>query len=99
MYQLGFMPSKADSGVWMKDCKDHWEHRVTEPDFMLTWGAQTYVRRMLASYEQLFGKPVPKREVHAPLEPSDHPEIDDSPLLDMEDIKKYWQMIGEIQWA
>eukprot|EP00957_Ditylum_brightwellii_P181954 13862248-Ditylum_brightwellii.AAC.1 len=54
---------------------------------------------MLASYEQLFCEPVPKREVHAPLEQGDHPEIDDSPLLDIEDIKKYWQMIGEMQWA
>ena len=143
MYQLGFMPSKADSDVWMKDCKDHWEYvctwvddllyagrkgkafydalrklkyqlkgvseptyhlggdfkRVTEPESMLTWGAQTYVKRMLAGYEELFGEPVPKREVHAPLEPSDHPEIDDTPLLDMEDVKKYWQMIGEMQWA
>eukprot|EP00957_Ditylum_brightwellii_P015649 1181099-Ditylum_brightwellii.AAC.1 len=24
MYQLGFIPPKADSDVWMKDCKDHW---------------------------------------------------------------------------
>eukprot|EP00957_Ditylum_brightwellii_P054157 4102003-Ditylum_brightwellii.AAC.1 len=66
---------------------------------MLTWEAQTYVRRVLASCEQLFGEPMPRREVHAPLEPGDHPKIDDSPLLDMEDIKKYWQMIGEMQWA
>eukprot|EP00957_Ditylum_brightwellii_P022741 1715186-Ditylum_brightwellii.AAC.1 len=143
MYQLGFMPSKADSDVLMKDCKDHWEYvctwiddllydgcngkafydalhelkyplkgvseptyhlggdfkRVAEPESMLTWGAQTYVKRMLPSYEQLFSEPVPKREVQAPLELDDHPEIDDSPLLGMEDIKKYWQMIGEIQWA
>eukprot|EP00957_Ditylum_brightwellii_P080765 6142731-Ditylum_brightwellii.AAC.1 len=42
---------------------------------------------------------VPKREVHAPLEPGDHPKIDNSPLLYMEDIKKYWQMIGEMEWA
>eukprot|EP00957_Ditylum_brightwellii_P023222 1752520-Ditylum_brightwellii.AAC.2 len=54
---------------------------------------------MLASYEQLFCEPVPKREVHAPLEPGGHPEIDDSPLLNMEDIKNYWQMIGEMQWT
>ena len=88
MYQLGFMPSNADSDVWMKDCKDHWEYVctwvddllyagcngkafydalhelkyqlkgvseptyhlgdafkiVTEPETMLTWGAQTYVK-------------------------------------------------------
>eukprot|EP00957_Ditylum_brightwellii_P149520 11386299-Ditylum_brightwellii.AAC.1 len=24
MYQLGFMPSKADSDVWTKNCKDLW---------------------------------------------------------------------------
>eukprot|EP00957_Ditylum_brightwellii_P077228 5868827-Ditylum_brightwellii.AAC.1 len=66
---------------------------------MLTWGAQTYVKRMLAEYEELFGEPVPKCEVHASLEPVDHPEIDDTPLLDMEDVKTYWQIIGEMQWA
>eukprot|EP00957_Ditylum_brightwellii_P015237 1148150-Ditylum_brightwellii.AAC.1 len=70
-----------------------------EPESMLSWGAPTYVRRMLASYEQLFGEPMPTREVHAPLESGDHPEIDDSPLFDIEDIKKYWQMIGEMLWV
>eukprot|EP00957_Ditylum_brightwellii_P171306 13040709-Ditylum_brightwellii.AAC.1 len=50
---------------------------------------------MISGYEQLFGKPVPKQEVHAPLEPGSHPKIDDSSLLNMEDTKKYWQM----QWA
>eukprot|EP00957_Ditylum_brightwellii_P113071 8622977-Ditylum_brightwellii.AAC.1 len=60
---------------------------------MLTWGAQTYVKRMLASYGQLFGEPVLKQEVYEPLKPAD------SPLFGMEDIKKYWQMIGEVQWA
>eukprot|EP00957_Ditylum_brightwellii_P075134 5709509-Ditylum_brightwellii.AAC.1 len=70
-----------------------------EPEPMLTLGAQTYVKRMLASYEQLFGEPMPKREVHSPLKPGDHPGINDSPLLGMKDIKKYWQIIGEMQWA
>eukprot|EP00957_Ditylum_brightwellii_P082583 6279303-Ditylum_brightwellii.AAC.1 len=54
---------------------------------------------MLAGYEELFGEPVPKCEVYAPLEPGDHSEIDDTSLFDMEDVKKYRQMIGEIQWA
>eukprot|EP00957_Ditylum_brightwellii_P009705 731525-Ditylum_brightwellii.AAC.1 len=107
------MPPKADSDVWMKDCKGHWEYvctwtdnllhtgcngkafydalhelkyqlkglsepvyhldgdfkKVTEPESMLPWGVQTYVKKMMASYEQLFGEPVPKQEVHAPLEP------------------------------
>ena len=47
----------------------------------------------------MFKEEVPKREVHAPLEPGDHPELDDSPLLEGQDIKHYWQMIGELQWA
>eukprot|EP00957_Ditylum_brightwellii_P063822 4843222-Ditylum_brightwellii.AAC.2 len=42
---------------------------------------------------------MPKQEIHASLEPGDHPGVDDSPLLDMEDIKKYWQMSGGMQWA
>eukprot|EP00957_Ditylum_brightwellii_P130944 9987964-Ditylum_brightwellii.AAC.1 len=42
---------------------------------------------------------MPKQEVHVPLEPGDHPEINYSLLLGMEDIKKYWQMIKEMQYA
>eukprot|EP00957_Ditylum_brightwellii_P150225 11439783-Ditylum_brightwellii.AAC.1 len=89
MFQLGFMPSKADSDIWMKDFKDHWEYVCTWVDdllyaghdgklfydalrelkYQLKGGAQTYMKRMLASHEQLFGEPMPKQEVHAPLEP------------------------------
>ena len=54
---------------------------------------------MLVNYENTFGEPVPKREVHAPLTPNDHPELDDFSLLDMEEKKIYWTMIGELQWA
>eukprot|EP00957_Ditylum_brightwellii_P010867 823885-Ditylum_brightwellii.AAC.1 len=35
MYHLGFMPSKADSDVRMKDCKDHWEYVCTWIDDLL----------------------------------------------------------------
>eukprot|EP00957_Ditylum_brightwellii_P021918 1653032-Ditylum_brightwellii.AAC.1 len=38
--------------------------RVIEPESILTSGVQTYLRRMLASLEQLFGEPMPKQEVH-----------------------------------
>jgi hypothetical protein len=73
--------------------------RVTEPENVLTWGAMTYVKRMMTNFEQMFGVPAPKREVHAPLEPGDHPLVDESQLLEGQDIKNYWQMIGELQWA
>jgi hypothetical protein len=143
MRQLGYLPSKADHDVWMKDCNLHYDYvctwvddllyagkdpksffdsletigyklkgvgtptyhlggdfiRVSEPESVLTWGATTYVKRMLTNYELIFGESVPKREIHAPLDPGDHPEIDESPLLEEAEIKIYWQMIGELQWA
>ena len=73
--------------------------RVKEPEIMLTWGSLTYVKWMLVNCKVLFGVEVPKSEIHAPLESGDHPELDDSPLLGAQDIRNYWQMIGELQWA
>jgi hypothetical protein len=35
----------------------------------------------------------------SPLEPGDHPEFDESDLLDFEGIKQYQSLIGSIQWA
>eukprot|EP00957_Ditylum_brightwellii_P122177 9316940-Ditylum_brightwellii.AAC.1 len=98
MYQFGLMPSKSNSDIWMKDCKDHWEYLKGVSKLAYYLGGD-FKRRMLASYEQLFGESMPKQEVHAPLEPGNYPEIEDYPLLDMEDTKKYWQMIGGMQWA
>jgi hypothetical protein len=37
---------------------------------------------MLKKYEQLFGEPAPKSNVHVTLVPGDHPELDDSPFCD-----------------
>ena len=73
--------------------------RVTEPEEMLTWGAQTYVKRMMVNYEKMFSEPVPKCEIHAALDPSNHPELDSTDFCDAEEIKLYWSMIGELQWA
>ena len=143
LHGLGFVPSKADDDVWMKDCGDHYEYvcvyvddllhagrrgvgffddlkklgfklkgvgpptyhlggdfkRVDEPEPMMTWGATTYVKKMLDQYKVLFGTDVPKREVHAPLEPGDHPELDESPLLQGREVSIYLTMIGALQWA
>ena len=38
---------------------------------MLTWGAYKHINWMLANYDQMYIKPVPKWEVHAALEPGD----------------------------
>jgi len=140
----GFVPSKADRDLWMKDCGTHYEYictyvddllfvgkdpeaffdrlknvhdfklkgvgepeyhlggdfkRTTHPESFLTWGSKTYIKRMMANYEQMFGEPIPKRKIHAPLPPDDHPEVDESELCDEVDQKHYMSMIGELQWA
>lgn len=66
----------------------------------MTWGALTYIKRMMANYQQIFGEPVPSRPIHAPLEPGDHPELDETPLIEGQEVKNYWQMIGKCsgQW-
>ncbi len=52
---------------------------------------------MLDNYERMWGeKP---REFSAPLEKNDHPELDDSPLLELDGIQKYQSMVGSMQWA
>ena len=56
-----------------------------------------YIDRMLDTYAQMFGqKPKP---ASSPLDPGDHPELDTSPELDEEGVKKYQSMIGSLQWA
>ena len=37
--------------------------------------------------------------VHSPLEKGDHPELNESELLDAEGITQYQSMIGSLQWA
>jgi hypothetical protein len=63
----------------------------------LSFGPKTYIGKMLDNYERMFGsKP---KEYSSPLEPNDHPELDDTEFLDPEGIKQYQSMIGAAQWA
>ena len=73
--------------------------RVKEPEDVLTWGSHTFVKKMLSKYEKMMGEPIPKREVHAPLEPGDHPELDDTEFCNAEQTKQYQSMLGDMQWA
>ena len=68
-----------------------------DSDGTLAWGAKTYVKKLLKNYETMFGE-LP-REWSAPLDKNDHPEIDDSYLLDEANIKKYQSIIGALNWA
>jgi hypothetical protein len=68
-----------------------------DPDGTLVYSAKTYVDRMLANYQRLFGQ-MPKEYI-TPLDPNDHPELDLSPELDEEGKAIYMSLIGCIQWA
>jgi Reverse transcriptase (RNA-dependent DNA polymerase) len=68
-----------------------------DKDGVLCYAPKKYILRMLDTFERLFGKQ-PKQYV-APLEGGDHPELDDSELLEIEDIKVYQSLIGALQWV
>ena len=57
-----------------------------------------YIERMMAQYESLFAEK-PRTKYHSPLEPNDHPELDDTELLDEDGIHKYQSLIGALQWT
>jgi len=57
-----------------------------------------YIEKMCATFEQLFGHP-PKQVMTSPIEKNDHPEMDTSELLGLDDITKYQQsLMGALQW-
>ena len=68
-----------------------------DPDNTLCYGPKKYIDKMIDGYKNLFGD-VPK-DYSSPLIKNDHPEFDDTELLDEEGIKKYQSMIGTCQWA
>ena len=68
-----------------------------DADGTLCCGPKKYIEKMVTAYEQMFGE-APK-QYSSPLEKNDHPELDDSPELGLEDITRYQSMIGALQWA
>jgi hypothetical protein len=63
---------------------------------VLCYGPRQYIEKMVSSFEQLFGhKP---KHYKSPLEKGDHPELDTSEFLELDDIKKYQSMVGAAQW-
>ena len=67
-----------------------------DKDGTLCYGAQTYVKRLVETYKELFGEQ--PKEVHLPLDKDDKPELDESPLLGPDGIKRYQTLIGAAQW-
>ena len=71
---------------------------VEEPEKVFTMGSSTYVKKILGQFEKLMGYP-PPRKVNTPLEPRDHPELDETESIGEELKRKYWSLIGMLQWA
>ena len=67
-----------------------------DDDDTLCVGPRKYIERMEAAYKSHFGGP-PLQKVLSPLEKGDHPEMDDSPMLDRDGMAKYQSMIGTLQ--
>ena len=67
-----------------------------DEDGTLCYSSQTYAKRLCASFESLFGEQ-PKM-YFAPLNPDDHPELDDTPLCRPDDTAKFQSLIGVCQW-
>ena len=58
----------------------------------LTFGLRTYIAKILESYQRMFGE-LPKHS-KCPMEPGVHTKIDETPLLDVNCIKKYQSLMG-----
>ena len=63
----------------------------------LCMSPKKYIEKMVFNFKKMFGdKP---RPYTSPLEKGDHPQLDTTEELPMEDIKKFQFLIGSIQWA
>ena len=69
-----------------------------DSDGTLFWGAKTYIAKSLKAYEHIFGS-LPSKRTSCLLDKDDHPELDDTSLLEESDIKIYQSLIGSLQWA
>jgi len=56
-----------------------------------------YVERIVEDFGKRIGK-ISQKKYLSPLVPNDHPDVDESPLLDIEGIKLYQSLIGSFQW-
>ena len=65
---------------------------------LLCFGPKRYISRMEDEYKRMFGT-APKQNIQSPLEKNDHPELDDSDLLDDDGVSQYQSLIGTLQWT
>ena len=65
-----------------------------DEDGTLAMGLVRYIERMAEGYERTFGTK-PRQSYRSPLEPNDHPELDDTTLLEMDGIVKQYQSMHQ----
>ena len=61
-----------------------------------TYGCQTYAKEAIAKVERMFGV-LPKESTPLPKEDC-HPELDESPLLNLDGHRKFQMLLGMLQW-
>jgi len=67
-------------------------------DGVLCMTPTKYIDRLVQSYERMFGEK-PSTKIYSPLEKGDHPELDESELLDATRLQQYQSLIGSLQWT
>ncbi|KAL7577484.1 hypothetical protein ACA910_004765 [Epithemia clementina (nom. ined.)] len=70
-------------------------HYKRDPDGTLVADPRKYVEKMMETYERLFS--IKPKKAKPPLPPGDHPELDDSELLDEVGTQQFQTMIGQLQ--
>ena len=65
-------------------------------DGTMYWSAKTYIKNVVDRIEKLFE--VTLKTYGSPLEENHHPEIDESPLLGEDMVRKYQMLIGCANW-
>jgi hypothetical protein len=68
-----------------------------DEDGTLAISSSKYIERCLMQYEKIC-RQAPKVLYSSPLEKGDHPETDNSPLLDDDGVRDYQSLIGTLQW-
>ena len=64
---------------------------------VLCMAPRKYIQKEVDSFYSMFGE-MPNLRVWSPLEKGDHPELDTSNELDIDNIKKYQSLLGALQW-
>ena len=72
---------------------DHWSAKGVTTAL----SAETYIGNVVERFERLFDETFKKYAT--PCVDSDHPELDDSPLLNAEDASRYRSLIGSANWV